>query len=152
MNEEQIMNRYVRGWISLNEFREEMVRFYEREDRKDLVDRIVAEAYIKRGKDRGDPIRNLVETAVKLALAQGARDVLATYEEALEDRGSEPPAFLAELNLVFKDEGGPSNLRFVEIETPDGKSVSAGTWTKQGDYDILKLSVHPSDIQWRVET
>jgi hypothetical protein len=35
MTEEQIRNRYVRGWISLEEFRAEMVKFYDREDAKD---------------------------------------------------------------------------------------------------------------------
>ena len=51
-----------------------------------------------------------------------------------------------ELHIVFKDEGGRSNLVFVEIETIDGRSVRAGTWLRRGDYDILALSVHPSDL------
>jgi len=51
-----------------------------------------------------------------------------------------------ELHIVFKDEGGPSNLRFIEVETIDGRSVRAGTWLKRDGYDILALSVHPSDV------
>jgi len=39
MTEEQITNRYVRGWISLEEFRKELVKFYEREDAKDAKKR-----------------------------------------------------------------------------------------------------------------
>lgn len=35
MTEEQIINRYVRGWISLAQFRTEMVKFYDQEDAKD---------------------------------------------------------------------------------------------------------------------
>ena len=35
MDEEQITNRYVRGWISLEDFKAEMVRFYDREDKKE---------------------------------------------------------------------------------------------------------------------
>lgn len=35
MTEEQITNRYVRGWISLAQFQAEMVKFYDREDAKD---------------------------------------------------------------------------------------------------------------------
>lgn len=52
-----------------------------------------------------------------------------------------------ELHIVFKDEGGPGNLRFVEVETIDRRSVRAGTWMKRDDgYDVLALSVHPSDL------
>lgn len=52
-----------------------------------------------------------------------------------------------ELHIVFKDEGGPANLRFIEVETLDGRSVRAGTWMKRADgYDVLALSVHPSDV------
>lgn len=51
-----------------------------------------------------------------------------------------------ELHIVFKDEGGPSNLRFIEVETIDGRSVRAGTWLKRDGYDILALSVHLSDV------
>jgi len=35
VTEEQITNRYVRGWISLSEYRAEMVKFYDREDAKE---------------------------------------------------------------------------------------------------------------------
>jgi len=53
-----------------------------------------------------------------------------------------------ELHIVFKDEGGPANLRFIEVETPDGKSVRAGTWLKREDgYAVLAMSVHPSDVR-----
>lgn len=40
MTEEQITNRYVRGWISLTEFRAELVKFYDREDAKDNAARL----------------------------------------------------------------------------------------------------------------
>jgi len=53
---------------------------------------------------------------------------------------------IVELHIVFQDDGGPANLRFVEVETIDGKSVRAGTWMKRNDYDVLTLSVHRSDI------
>ena len=35
MSEEQITNRYVRGWISLSQYRAEMVAFYDREDARE---------------------------------------------------------------------------------------------------------------------
>jgi len=69
MTEEQITNRYVRGWISLEEFRAEMVKFYDREDAKDRIDRIAKQAYADRDRDRGDPIQSLVRLAIRLALA-----------------------------------------------------------------------------------
>jgi hypothetical protein len=37
MTEEQITNRYVRGWISLAQYRAELVALYDREDRKDAA-------------------------------------------------------------------------------------------------------------------
>jgi hypothetical protein len=37
VTEEQITNRYVRGWISLSEYRAEMVKFYDREDAKEAM-------------------------------------------------------------------------------------------------------------------
>lgn len=39
MTEEQITNRYVRGWISLAEYKRQMVAFYDREDAKDQKER-----------------------------------------------------------------------------------------------------------------
>jgi hypothetical protein len=70
MTEEQITNRYVRGWTSREEYRAEMVKFYEREDAKDRVERIAKEAYAKRGNSgKVDPIWHLVTVAVRLALA-----------------------------------------------------------------------------------
>ncbi len=35
MTEEQIINRYVRGWTSLEQYRAELVEFYNQEDAKD---------------------------------------------------------------------------------------------------------------------
>ncbi len=35
MTEEQIVIRYLRGWISLDEYCSELVRFYDREDAKE---------------------------------------------------------------------------------------------------------------------
>ncbi|MRX31871.1 hypothetical protein [Aminobacter sp. MDW-2] len=58
------------------------------------------------------------------------------------------PVGVVELHIVFQDDGGAANLRFVEVETLDRKSVCAGTWLKRDDgYDVLALSVHPSDIK-----
>lgn len=61
------------------------------------------------------------------------------------------PVGMVEIHIVFQDDGGAANLRFVEVETLDRKSVSVGTWMKRDDgYDVLALSVHPSDI-WRAK-
>nr|WMC99294.1 hypothetical protein RAR13_11615 [Aminobacter aminovorans] len=58
------------------------------------------------------------------------------------------PVGVVELHIVFQDDDGAANLRFVEVETLDRKSVCAGTWLKRDDgYDVLALSVHPSDIK-----
>lgn len=58
------------------------------------------------------------------------------------------PVGVVELHIVFQDDGGAANLRFVEVETLDRKSVCAGTWLKRDDgYDVLALLVHPSDIK-----
>lgn len=51
-----------------------------------------------------------------------------------------------ELHVVFEDMGGPSNLRFVEVETPEGRSVRAGTWLERDGYKVLALTVHASDL------
>jgi hypothetical protein len=37
VTEEQITNRYVRGWIGLSEYRAEMVKFYDREDAREAA-------------------------------------------------------------------------------------------------------------------
>lgn len=61
---------------------------------------------------------------------------------------SAPVGESVEVHIVFQDDGGAANLRFVEVETLDRKSVCAGTWLKRDDgYDVLALSVHPSDIK-----
>lgn len=61
------------------------------------------------------------------------------------------PVGMVEIHVVFQDDVGAANLRFVEVETLDRKSVSVGTWMKRDDgYDVLALSVHPSDI-WRAK-
>lgn len=39
MSEEQLTTRYMRGWISLKEYRAELVRFYDREDAREAAER-----------------------------------------------------------------------------------------------------------------
>ena len=74
------------------------------------------------------------------------RRALSTPRTALSAQGWRTPGEFQELHIIFQDDGGPANLRFVEVETPDGKSVRAGTWLKRDGYDVLALTVHKSDL------
>jgi len=49
----------------------------------------------------------------------------------------------AKLNIVFA--GDEPNLVFVEVETPDGKSVRAGEW-QEGRDDLSYLTITPRGI------
>lgn len=62
--------------------------------------------------------------------------------------GEREKAQVTELHIVFADDGGPANLRLVEVETIDGLSVEAGTWLDRSDgLKALALSVHKADIR-----
>lgn len=37
------------------------------------------------------------------------------------------------LNIIFDGPPGPEGGRFVEVETPDGRSINAGTWHQRPD-------------------
>lgn len=37
------------------------------------------------------------------------------------------------IHIVFDGPPGPDGGRFVEVETPDGKSIHAGEWTQRPD-------------------
>lgn len=39
-----------------------------------------------------------------------------------------------ELHIVFDGPPSPEGCRFVEVETPDGKSTNTGKWEQRGDY------------------
>lgn len=94
-----------------------------------------------------DNLRGLIERLEKLET--GSRELDWLIAEALGDIPEHRiMEGVVELHIVFQDEGGAANLRFVEVETLDRKSVCAGTWLKRDDgYDVLALSVHPSDIK-----
>ena len=102
-------------------------------ERTPLRDSIAAVMFLK-----GTPDQQIEA----LAYAHGKLPASRPAEAQAVPEGWKP----IELHIVFKDEGGLSNLVFVEIETIDGRSVRAGTWLRRGDYDILALSVHPSDL------
>ena len=40
---------------------------------------------------------------------------------------------MSALHIVFDGMPGPDGPRFVEVETPDGKSINAGEWRKRAD-------------------
>jgi hypothetical protein len=40
---------------------------------------------------------------------------------------------VTELHIVFDGPPGPEAGRFVECETPDGRSINAGEWHERGD-------------------
>lgn len=50
----------------------------------------------------------------------------------------------SELHIVFDGPPGPEAGRFVEVETPFGRSVSAGQWKQRGKYWVLVLT--PDDF------
>lgn len=49
-----------------------------------------------------------------------------------------------QLHIVFDGPPGPESGRFVEVETPFGRSVSAGEWRQRGRYWVLVLT--PDDF------
>lgn len=60
-----------------------------------------------------------------------------------EDNGS------MRVHLLF-EQPNPENpdLRFVEAETPEGKSINVGEWSKQGEYQVLKLdTITPMSLE-----
>jgi hypothetical protein len=56
---------------------------------------------------------------------------------------TEPVAVTQEelLHFIFDGPSGPECGRFIECETPDGRSVNAGTWHERGD-GYWELRVH----------
>lgn len=63
----------------------------------------------------------------------------------------EEPLF-QEVRLLFaQDDEEKPDLRFIEAETIDGKSINAGTWLDRGPSGLhrLALTVHTSDIRAR---
>jgi len=93
--------------------------------------------------------RQLDQDGVEVGVSRQALDeLIAAFEArtALSAQGWRTPGEFQELHIIFQDDGGPANLRFVEVETPDGKSVRAGTWLKRDGYDVLALTVHKSDL------
>lgn len=74
-----------------------------------------------------------------------ARAALLAARRIQPDRDGVLP--FVELRIIFENDGLTPNLRFIEVETIDGKSVRAGTWMKKGNYDVLALTVHKSDVQ-----
>lgn len=58
-----------------------------------------------------------------------------------------------QLNIIFAADGGPDNLRFVEVENFAGASVNAGTWIDRLDgLKALSLTVHKSDLRTDAHT
>lgn len=44
------------------------------------------------------------------------------------------------IDIVFTNPPGPQGCEFVEVENPDGKPISVGTWLKRADgYTILRI-------------
>jgi len=106
MTEEQITNRYVRGWISLEEFRSEMVKFYDREDSKDRVDRIVKQAFAERDRESGDPIATLARLVARIALADAKVVTKAEAEAEAEClTAKEVNAIAAALDAALAGDG-----------------------------------------------
>ena len=66
--------------------------------------------------------------------------------ERLLARGAEPMTEqLKALRIVFDGPPGPEGPRFVECETPDGRSVNAGEWRVRADgYWELRINTRPS--------
>lgn len=90
------------------------------------------------------------------AFKEDAQEVRALYSEtdyiAERERAERAENALAEeffeLHIVFADDGGPANLRFVETERLDGVSINVGTWRdRQDGLKTLVLSVHKSNIK-----
>jgi hypothetical protein len=59
-------------------------------------------------------------------LAQEAADRIAALEQSDAEQGEA-------LHIVFDGSPGHESGRFVECETPDGKSVNAGKWHERSD-------------------
>ena len=49
-----------------------------------------------------------------------------------------------EIHIVFDGPPGPESGRFVEVETPWGRSIKAGEWKQRGEYWVLVLT--PDDF------
>lgn len=63
-------------------------------------------------------------------------DTLAMIERVVNARLSATPAAPTDagaLHILFDGPPGPEAGRFVEVETPDGRSVNAGTWHERPD-------------------
>ena len=45
------------------------------------------------------------------------------------------------LSFVFIQVAEPFELRFIECEDENGKSVSVGKWIAEGDYHILEIDI-----------
>ena len=95
-----------------------------------------------------EALREAIEFAEQdfQALTPAGEVMVGRWRTALSAQGWRTPGEFQELHIIFQDDGGPANLRFVEVETPDGKSVRAGTWLKRDGYDVLALTVHKSDL------
>ena len=78
----------------------------------------------KAGELRADGCHNAAEAYDEMACS------LDAAIEALEQ---------GELHIVFDGPPGPEAGRFVEVETPDGKSVCAGRWEQRDKYWHLVL-------------
>lgn len=80
---------------------------------------------------------------------EALNEVIRAFGE-LSRRGDHVPHVrnMVELHIVFQNDGGPDNLRFVEVENIDGESVAAGTWIDRPDgLRALALTVHRSDLR-----
>lgn len=59
-----------------------------------------------------------------------------------------PPQTERTIHVVFDGPPGPTSGRFVEVETPDGRSVNVGEWKRREDgYWVLVLNVLADDVR-----
>ena len=75
-----------------------------------------------------------------IAVASGHEpNLLKIHTQAIARHLTALKRIKGELHIVFDGPPSHESGRFVEVETPDGKSVRAGRWEQRGDFWHLIL-------------
>lgn len=83
---------------------------------------------------RGDPARFMVR-----ADQDTARRLWSEVERQISSSAT------GKFHIIFDGVPGPQGPRFIEAETPDGKSVNVGNWQRHGD-SLWALVIDPNNI------